>query len=204
MIRNIVFDMGQVIIRFDPQLFLDRFSINATERELLRNEIFNSVEWVMTDHGILDATGAAENIKKRLPEHLHSIADNLICHWFEPLLIVEEIEPFIRELKENGYTIWLLSNAGTNQPVYWEKVPFHGLFNGTMISAEIGMMKPDPRIYRCFTERFELNPDECLFIDDNPSNVEAAVCCGWKGIIFHGNVSELREKACKLGVQCFI
>lgn len=204
MIKNIVFDMGQVIIRFDPELFLDRYDLSSEEKNLLNREVFRSVEWVMTDHGKMNTTEAASSICKRIPEKLRDTVKDLICNWFEPLIVVDGIEMLIRELKEKGYGIWLLSNAGLNQPSYWKRLPFSGVFDGTMISAEVGLLKPDPRIYKCFTDQFGLDPEECLFIDDNPMNVEAATGNGWQGIVFHGDVDELRQKAARLGVQCFI
>ena len=204
MIRNIVFDMGQVIIRFEPHTFLDRYEISRDDRKLLENEVFHSIEWVMLDHGVITEDDATDRICKRVPDHLHDIVNDLVHHWYEPLLPVDGMEDLIRALKKAGYRIWLLSNAASNQPKYWAKVPVSDCFDGTLISYEVKMMKPDPEIYRCFTERFGLNPDECLFIDDNCMNVEAAVQCGWNGIVFHGDIKELIRKTAELGIQCFI
>ena len=204
MIRNIVFDMGQVIIRFDPKIFLDRYDITEEDKQILNREVFRSVEWIMTDHGKMDETSAVNSIIPRIPPHLKKIASSLVREWYEPVIPVEGMEDFVRELKNEGYGIWLLSNAGFNQPAYWAKVPVSECFDGTMISAEVGLLKPNPGIYRLFTERFGLVPEECLFIDDNPMNVEMAICCGWKGIVFHGDLNELRMKANELGIRCFI
>lgn len=204
MIKNIVFDMGQVIVKFDPRVFLNRYSISEEEKELLQNEVFRSVEWVMMDHGVMNEDEAEISISRRIPEHLRNIASELIHRWFEPLLIIDGIEEFIQGLKKAGYHIWLLSNAANNQPEYWSKVPVSKVFDGTLISYEVQLMKPDPAIYHCFTEKFGLKTDECLFIDDNPMNVEAAIQCGWQGIVFHGDTEELIQKTSKLGIQCFI
>ena len=54
MIKNIVFDMGNVLVRFDPELFMDRYSLTGEDRKLIRNEVFRSVEWTMLDRGVID------------------------------------------------------------------------------------------------------------------------------------------------------
>ena len=204
MINNIVFDMGQVIIRFEPRTFIERYTISEEDKNLLEKEVFHSVEWIGMDHGVVTADEAVESVCKRIPDHLQTIASDLIHRWFEPLLLVDGMDEIIRGLKRKGYRIWLLSNAAENQPGYWAKVPVSECFDGTLISYEVRLLKPDPAIYRCFTKKFDLKPDECLFIDDNPMNVEGAVYCGWKGIVFHGDTGELIRKMAELGIECFI
>lgn len=204
MIRNIVFDMGNVLLRFEPEMFMDRLPLNGEDRKILRKELFHSVEWIQTDHGTLDTREAARRVRARVPERLREAVDRLIDHWYEPMVPVDGMEELVRELKENGYKIWLLSNAGTNQHDYWPTLPVHRYFDGVMISGDEKLLKPDPAIYRRFTEKFGLIPEECLFIDDNPSNVEGAVFCGWEGIVFYGDPDELKRKAREHGIKCFI
>ena len=62
-------------------------------------------------------------------------------------------------------------------------------------------VKPNPEIYRLFTEKFSLKPEECLFIDDTTANVAAAIACGWKGIVFHGEADELEQKMRESGIR---
>lgn len=204
MIRNIVFDMGNVLLKFDPEMFMDRLDLNETDRKILRKELWGSVEWIRTDRGSMNTREAAKSICERIPERLWDTVDRLIDHWYEPLVPIEDMEKLVKELKENGYAIWLLSNAGTNQHDYWMTLPAHRYFDGVMISADEKCLKPSPEIYHIFTEEFGLNPGECLFIDDNPSNVEGAIFCGWEGIVFHGNAGELKRKISEHGIRCFI
>ena len=72
--------------------------------------------------------------------------------------------------------------------------PVSRYFDGKMISCDVKTVKPNPDIYRRFTEKFSLVPEECLFTDDSSANVAAAVACGWKGIVFHGSAEELERK----------
>ena len=68
MIKNIVFDMGNVLVRFDPELFMDRYSLTGEDRKLIRNEVFRSVEWTMLDRGVIDEEIAEQRILPRLPD----------------------------------------------------------------------------------------------------------------------------------------
>ena len=111
MIKNIVFDMGNVVIRFDPPAFIARVGVSGEDSEILMREIFQSPEWVMMDRGVLDDEGAAEALCPRVPAHLREIARKLIAFWDRPILEVAGISPLIEELKGMGCGIYLLSNA---------------------------------------------------------------------------------------------
>jgi len=114
---------------------------------------------------------------------------------------VPGMEEVLSELKGEGYGIYLLSNASVSQHLYWPGFAMSKLFDGKLISCDVKIVKPDPGIYRLFTERFRLKPEECLFVDDLPANVAGAVSCGWQGIVFHGSAGELRTKMREMGVR---
>ena len=200
MIRNILFDMGQVLLVFDRQLFLDRLIITSEEKQLLLREVFLSVEWVQMDRGTLDEPRAEAQICKRLPEKLHSAVHALVSEWDEPILPVEGMYELVQELKENGYGIYLLSNASVRQHAYWPKLPVSKFFDGKLISADEGVMKPHPDIYHRCLEKFGLKPEECFFVDDVPGNIEGALCCGISGAVFHNDVKRLRKALREAGI----
>lgn len=202
-IRNIVFDMGNVMIQFDPAAFIDRENITDPEdRRLIMNELFQSVEWAQMDSGILTEETAEPLIMKRIPERLQPVVHNLLYNWAIPRAEIEGMPELVAELKKAGYGIYLLSNASVAQHRYWPLVPVSALFDGKMISCDVKVVKPMWEIYHLFTDRFALDPEECLFIDDATNNVAAAIACGWKGIVFHGSAAELREKMRKFGIMC--
>lgn len=121
MIKNIVFDMGNVLVRFDPELFMDRYSLTGEDRRLIRNEVFRSVEWTMLDRGVIDEELAEQRILPRLPERLHDAARGLIETWDDPIVPVEGMLELLQALKAKGYRLYLLSNAATRQPIYWAR-----------------------------------------------------------------------------------
>ena len=201
MIKNIVFDMGNVIIRFDRDAFIDRFGVSEEDRRILLREIFLSPEWVMMDRGTLTDAQAADILCPRVPEHLRDIARKLIGFWDRPILEVEGIEPLIEELKDKGYGIYLLSNASCRQPDYWQRVPAARFFDGTLISYSVKLVKPMPEIYEKFFEKFSLKREECFFIDDSPANIEASLYVGMPGAVFHNDIHRLRRELRAAGVD---
>lgn len=201
MIKNIVFDMGNVLIRFDPELFMSRYSLSEEEKILLRRAVFHSAEWVMLDRGVLDESTVEKNILPRLPIPLRKIACELIEQWDEPLIPIKGMMELLTSLKQQGYRLYLLSNAAARQHDYWSKAAVSILMDGTMISADVKLLKPDPRIYQIFLRKFNLSPEECVFVDDTPVNVEGALYENMAGIVFHGDVDALKKDLRALGVD---
>ena len=157
MIRNIVFDMGNVVIRFDPVFFLDRAGItDEDDRMLVMNELFLSVEWAQMDLGTLTEESAEPLIIPRFPERLRENVRTLLYHWAYPRDMVSGMEELISRLKKAGYGIYLLSNASVAQHDYWPKYTVSRLFDGKLISCDVKTVKPCHRIYRLFTEKFRI------------------------------------------------
>ena len=202
MIRNIVFDMGNVLLRFDPEWFMTREGITDPEdRKTITRELFQSLEWAQMDLGVLSEKTAEPLVLARIPERLRETVKNLLNNWAVPREMIPGMEEIVRKLKNAGYGIYLLSNASTGQPAYWNPLPVSRYFDGTMVSAFVRTVKPNPVIYRLFTEEFSLREEECVFIDDSTANVAGAVDCGWHGIVFHGDAEELERKLKELGVE---
>ena len=113
MIRNIVFDMGNVMIYFNKNLFLDRAGVTGEDRRLLERIVFDSLEWARLDRGSLLEPEAERLMCSRLPERLHGYVREFVYDWDKPLYPVRGMAPLVRELKEKGYGIYLLSNAAS-------------------------------------------------------------------------------------------
>ena len=149
MIRNIVFDMGNVLLRFDRNCFMDRIGLtDPSDRKWMDREVFFSLEWAMTDRGSLTPEEAASIMRRRVPERLGPFVERLVCGWAEKILPMPGMEALISELKASGYGVYLLSNAGTNHSEYWPRVPGNELFDGLLVSAEVGCIKPEREIYK--------------------------------------------------------
>ena len=201
MIRNILFDMGNVLLRFDRQVFLDRLNVPEEEKRMLLKEVFLSEEWVLMDAGILREETAEPIMCSRLPQHLHKAVHQLASCWDQPIIPMEGMYELVRELKETGYGIYLLSNASVRQHAYWPRVPGSEFFDGTLISADEKVMKPLPEIYHLCMERFGLKAETCIFIDDVKANIDGAAACGIAGVVFNGDVVALRNSLKDAGIK---
>ena len=201
MIKNVMFDMGQVLTCFDRRIFLDRLELPEEDKQLLLQEVFLGPEWVQMDFGSLDEPEALLRMQARLPQRLHNAAYRLCCEWNDPILPIAGMYGLVQELKDAGYGIYLLSNASHRQHEYWPTLPVSKLFDGTVISADLGIIKPDPEIYRYAMKKFGLRPQEVFFIDDVADNVKGANDCGIPGAVFDGDVALLRKNLRKAGVR---
>ena len=201
MMKNILFDMGNLLIRFDRKLFLDRLEVSDADKELLLREVFASVDWAHMDRGTKTEAMALESMKTRLPQRLHAAAEELTLRWDEPLIPIDGMYELVEELKEKGYGIYLLSNASYRQHEYWPRIPASRFFDGTLISADEHVVKPQPEIYQLCMERFGLKAEESFFIDDMAHNVEGALYCGLSGAVFYGDVNRLRQDLRAAGVE---
>ncbi len=203
MIRTILFDMGNVLLKFDPHLFVQRLHCTDEEEHILINELFRSPEWVMADRGIIDDDELVSRIQKRLPASLHETAEQLIRHWDEPRIPMPGAYELLKDLKEAGYEMYLLTNASLRHHVYWPKCDAAEFFpeDHIFLSADWKLLKPSVEYFETAVKHFGLNREECLFIDDAPANAEAAIFCGIDAIVFNGSHEELREKLRTRGIQ---
>ena len=200
MIKNIVFDMGGVLIHFKPAALLAHFDISPADRDLMLKEAFGSVAWIQLDRGTISAGEALEAMQANLPERLHPVAEELLNGWWKlELRPVEGMERLLGELKELGYGIYLLSNANVDLPKYFDRIPGSECFDGRIVSAEWKLLKPQPELYRVLLREYGLKAEECFFVDDLAVNVEAAVQTGMSGTVFQG-ADSLRRALAQAGV----
>ena len=201
MIRNMIFDMGQVLIHWQPAVFLEREGIPETDRPPLLQEVFGSIEWIQLDRGTISFEEGPSAMCARLPERLHGAARDLTLDWWRNnLLPMEGMADLVRELKGLGYGIYLLSNAKSDLPRYFDLIPGSECFDGKIVSADWKLLKPQHEIYETLFREFSLKPEECFFIDDLTLNVEGAYYVGMSGAVFDGDMARLRRKLCDAGI----
>lgn len=201
-IRTIVFDMGQVLMYFNPRVYIERQGItDPTDFALLMREIFQKVEWIQLDRGVITIDHAVEVITARLPEHLRKDAEDILRGWWKgPIMPVPGMEALIKELKDLGYGLYMLSNANGSLNTYAPRIPGTQYLDGRLVSADWGMLKPERGIFEKLAELYDLDLSQCVFIDDSPTNIEGAIRAGLQGIVFHDDVEELRRELQLLGV----
>lgn len=192
-VKNVVFDMGGVLLKWEPLLYARRFAENDEDAALLARTVFGSQEWAWADAGAVSCETVAWTAKARLPERLHATVDDLVFRWFERRELVEGMDELIRDLKRAGYGIYVLSNAADSFELYKHTLPGYECFDGIVVSWAERVVKPDAAIYQRLIDRYGLDAATCLFIDDVVMNVEGARRVGMQGWHFDGDVSALRE-----------
>ena len=193
MIRNVVFDLFGVLTRFDTEEYYRSHSIESADRALLQREVFRSLPWAMLDRGAISESDAAAAVCGRLPARLHRAATDFIYRKNRALLPVQGMSALLDALKEAGCHLFLLSNTSAAFHRFRERIPGISRFEDAVISADVGLVKPDPEIFRLACRRFGIAPSESLFVDDSPINAEAAQYIGMRAFIFNDDIQALRK-----------
>lgn len=193
MVKNIVFDMGNVLIKFDSKRLVKSLTDNKADQQLLYEEVFGSLDWIMLDKGELSEDELVEACGQRLPSYLKPKIKHMLEMWHENPEHIPGMYYLVKQLKDKGYPVYVLSNTKASYHSFKKNIPATQFMNGEMISAEERCLKPFEEIYIKFTDKFKLRPEECYFIDDTPTNILAAKALGWEGYVFHGSVKKLRE-----------
>lgn len=190
-IENVVFDMGGVLLQFDGMLFAREYCSTEEDARLLADAFFCAPEWPLLDAGAINESTMERIARGRLPERLHATLHECARTWDSHQPAIPETSEVARHLHDAGLDLYVLSNAGIRFERQKHRIPAYPLFSGTVCSAFEHLMKPDPLIYQLLCDRFELRPETCLFVDDNPANVEGAEVAGMRGYVFDGDASAL-------------
>lgn len=197
MIRQIVFDMGKVLVDYESSRVCEYFIKEEAVQRKVETAVFVSPEWILLDMGVITEGQALARIMERLDtEYEKEMAALCLAHWHEHCMWAREgMAQVVAELKERGLGIYLCSNASLRLLTCYERViPGIQLFDGVLFSAEVKCMKPQKEIYEHLFQRFDLKPEECFFIDDLQMNIDGAKACGMDGYCFaDGNVKRLQS-----------
>ena len=184
-IKNIVFDLGGVVFARDPRKF---------EREFI--EFFSYIMlpemphfWEEYDRGV----STYERVINDLAEY-NNCDRELAEHNLRRSIVTQEEIPatksLIADLKDAKYNLYVLSNMSLDFIEFLRTKEVYKYFDGEVVSCHEKVVKPDAEIYRILVDRYDLNPEETLFIDDRKSNIEAAQNEGISGYHFNAHDPE--------------
>ena len=199
MIRNIVFDLGNVLISFRPSEYLIKNHYPEKTREIILNDIFLSSEWLMLDDGKITREEAIDSIARKSSLKREEIA-LIFNKRVEIMYPIDKNVSLLPGLKELGFKLFYLSNFPLD---IFDEIKngytFFKYFEGGLISSEVKYSKPGIEIYQVLFKKYKLKPEESLFIDDIEANVRTAEKTGMKGIHLSGNDS-LNERFSEFGL----
>jgi glucose-1-phosphatase len=197
MIRNVVFDLGNVLISFRPEEFLKERNYPENTMMTILADVFGSREWLMLDSGDISTGEAIKGISSASSLSMPEIG-LIFATRHEILYPITRNIKILPGLKKAGFRLYYLSNFPADM---WdhvttrekEKYDFFRYFDGGIISAEARTSKPDPGIYNQLLSKYSLKAEECFYIDDLEANVNTAVKIGMQGMVTFGS-TEIEER----------
>ncbi|MFX0038319.1 MAG: HAD family hydrolase [Promethearchaeota archaeon] len=200
MIKNIIFDLGNVLINFKPDKFLLRYTKNEKYINSFISKVIRDRIWLNLDRGVISLENAKNEFIEKYPEDANFIL-TFFEDWMEMLTPIEENIKILYELKSNSYKIYILSNYILEAYHYVKSIyEFISVFDGEIISGKEKVIKPEPEIYQKLVQKYKLIPKECVFIDDIPTCLLYARKIKMKTILYLPNV-DLRRELRKLEVK---
>ena len=191
-LKNLVFDMGNVLIEWNSEKILKAITEDIHLQDLLRKEVFETGLWVVTDEGVKTREEVIEIVTGKLGEDYRNEITQLLRYWYKYVDVFTKVQDRIIELSKSGYSIYILSNtAFTFYDLVKEGyLPATSVAKGMVLSCEEKVLKPDEKIYNILLERYNLDPHDTMFFDDLPENIWGAARCGINGFVVE-NESEL-------------
>lgn len=183
--KNIIFDVGNVILGFNRNEILPKFTDNIKEQEFIENHIINSPEWLgygLLDNGYLTIEEIISQIEDRTNHEHDTLVENFLKNFPLYLDLYPRVINLIKKLKENGYKIYLLSNMCLYEHNSIKDSELFNYLDGYVLSYQEHKIKPYKSIYNTIITRYNLDVSETMFIDDNQKNIETANELGILGL----------------------
>lgn len=182
MIRNIIFDIGNVIWEKTPKIFLKDIDIEEETKEIIEKNIFDNPLWINLDKGIYDLNSYFEVIRDTLPVDTQDIAKKILTELYKNRNFNKEIIELIKELDEK-YNIYILSDNNMDYYEYLKTTELDDYIDGWCVSAIYNEMKKDTKLFKILFNKYKLKPEECYFIDDKKENIEIGKSFGMNGFV---------------------
>lgn len=185
-IQHVVFDIGKVLIHYDPDIPYSRIIPDEEERRWFflnvcthdwNIEQDRGREWAVAEQELIDKHPDQEERIRAFRKHWHE----MVPHAYDGSVAIME------GLIDSGHDVTMLTNFAADTFRHARELfPFLNRPRGVTVSGEVFLIKPDVEIYRLHAQNFGLDPDHTLFIDDSQANVEGAKAAGWQAVHFSG------------------
>ncbi|MEM7256860.1 MAG: HAD family phosphatase [Pseudomonadota bacterium] len=187
-----LWDLGNVVVRWDPEVILENFNFDAEPTAFLRHELLGHQDWLRLDQGLITEQQFAERLVSE-----SSLSASQVQHCFdvirESLTDIPESVELIEQMYSAGISMYVLSNMPLINAGYLRQRPYFKYFDGVVISAEEKLIKPDPALFQRVLDKHSLRAQDLYFIDDSLPNIETAKAAGMHAQHFHRTAECYRQ-----------
>lgn len=202
MIHNIIFDVGNVLVEWEPEEAMRKLGMDEQTVQAVAGVTVQTKDWDETDRGTLPPSELLLHFIEKAPEYEKEIR----AFWEHIDMAIypfDYVPGWMQRLKAAGYQLYILSNYGawTYEKTKDDALSFLRYVDGALFSYEVCQIKPEPEIYHTLLERYDLTANECVFLDDRQENVAGAEACGihaFRFTSYQDAVQRLKE----YGVEC--
>lgn len=191
MYKNIVFDFGQVLVKFDEAYMTRQYIKDENDAKLVQEVVFDRLYWDKLDAGTITDEEVMAGSRARLPERLWEDAEKVYFNWIYNIPEIPGMREILVKLKAEGKRLYLLSNICTYFAEHADEIPILKLLDGCVYSAVAGNVKPHREIFDHLCAKFSLDPAETIFVDDREVNIRGAENAGIAGYLFDGDAAKL-------------
>ena len=179
---DIILDMGNVLLEWNKDKILKAVAKTQKDYLILDKAIFQSGLWERLDLGTLTREELVDRVLSLLGDIYEKKVEEVIWNWPSYIEIYTEVFPILARLKEKGHRIFVLSNTS---PVFYELLeeqlsPLNEILDGFVLSCDIKAVKPDPKMFEEILHKYQLDPSNCIFLDDVKDNTNMAESLGIK------------------------
>lgn len=198
--KNILFDMGNVIIDFAPDYILMQYTKDVRLINSLKHAIFLNPVWAMSDQDLASEDDIYRSAIEMVDPAHHSLVKEIVQTWYVHKTENQKMFEIIKALKAKGYHIYLCSNAAKSFYHYEKDIASFRHLDGKVISADIKLVKPSADYFNYVLNKYKLKAEECFFIDDLVANIKGAYQCGIDGYWYNGNTDLLQAFLQEVGI----
>lgn len=194
MIKNIVFDVGNVLVDFRWEKLMEDLLFSEETIHTLEQGIIRAPLWTELDRGVIPENEIMVKLREQ-NKGLEKEFDLFFANIVDVVKQYDYVQDWLKELKDRGYHLYYLSNYSASS---WElhkrkRFEWYPLMEGGIVSSHVKQIKPDQEIYQLLFDTYQLNPEECVFFDDRRDNIEGANKAGMHGIVFKGYEEAVEE-----------
>ena len=196
MIKNVVLDIGNVLVSFYPDIYISQFITKKGEIDYFNHICFKSAEWKCGDLGTKTREEIIDAICEKYPDDAEKVRE-IMANCDDMLRVSKKNTDLIKRLKAAGIGVYYLSNTNAHAFEYMTSTyEVFSYMDGGIASYRDGVLKPSADIFELFLSRYGKTAEECVFVDDMPTNVNGAKAVGLNGIILK-NIDDLEDELCR-------